>query len=269
MPRAAHHRALALVALLGCGGTSVAASPDAAAPGGDDASGDGSAIIDAPTSPTDSPTDSPVDAGAPGTNCSTGTVTFELRLAPGAGGTTYCLGPPTSCTGAAWLSIRPASGGDALSLDTGCVADCNDCQPVACSDICATPLALGDGGANSSWDGTYYTRSTCGAALDCVSDECAPAGNYIASLCGFPEAADASPTGGECNGATPPTCVDVPFAWPPPSGSAVVVGELGGPTGDAAASDSGIRVRLVPFAGSPAGTSVVTRSPESARRRRR
>jgi hypothetical protein len=239
MSLSAHRRslaALALVALLGCGGTSDAPSPDAAAPSGDDASGDGSAI-DAPTAPTDSSTDSPVDAGAPDANCPTGTVTFELRLAPGAGGTTYCLGPPTSCTDSEWLSIRPASGGDALSQVFGCVPDCNDCQPVVCPNICAIASALGDGGVSRSWNGTYYTHATCGASLDCASNECAPAGNYVATLCGFPEAADASPTRGECNGATPPTCVDVPFAWPPPSGSAVVVGELGGPTADAAASD--------------------------------
>lgn len=184
-----------------------------------------------------SSTDSPVDAGAPDANCPTGTVTFELRLAPGAGGTTYCLGPPTSCTDSEWLSIRPASGGDALSQVFGCVPDCNDCQPVACPDICAIASALGDGGMSRSWNGTYYTHTTCGASLDCASNERAPAGNYVATLCGFPEAADASPTGGECNGATPPTCVDVPFAWPPPSGTAVVVGEIGGPTADAAASD--------------------------------
>jgi hypothetical protein len=97
-----------------------------------------------------------------------------LGAAAAPGNTTgYCLGAPSNCS-AEWLVIRPADGGT-LSIDTSCQTQCGDCQPVACSAICPAPSPLGDGGAQSTWDGTYYASATCGAGMACVSQTCCPA----------------------------------------------------------------------------------------------
>jgi hypothetical protein len=181
------------------------------------------------------------DAGATDAACPTGTVNFAMQLAPGASGTTYCLGAPGSCTGADWLSIYPAGGsadgGDDLSMVMGCVPDCASCQPVGCPLLCALPPALGDAGAQMSWNGAYYQHTTCGASLACTNNECAPAGNYVARMCGFPQPADAGSAVLECVGSGTPACVDVPFVWPPPSGTELVQGTIGGSSTDAGASD--------------------------------
>jgi hypothetical protein len=213
--------AFALTALLGCSSGFAGTSPDAASPGGDDGAGGTT-----PEGGTGSSEGGP-DSGGPGT-CLTGAVNFELQLAPGAGGTTYCLGPSGSCSGNSWLSILTADGGDALSQDMGCVADCTDCQPVACDNLCAIASPLGDAGAHMTWNGTYLQQTTCGtASLACTNSECAPAGNYIARMCGYSPSADAGSQLPACVTASTPTCIDVPFVWPPPSGTSTVQAELG------------------------------------------
>jgi hypothetical protein len=224
--------AFGLPALLACGNSSSATSGDATAPPGSEGGAD--------SPPTDASADSPAahpDA-ADGGSCLTGTVNFELHLAPGATGTTYCLGGPGSCTDGDWLSILTADGGNGLSQVRGCVPDCSNCQPAACANLCAAPTALGDGGVTRAWNGAYWQHSTCGASsLSCTNDECAPAGNYIAHLCGYPQPTDAGALVGPCLPSSTPTCVDVPFVWPPPSGAATVSGELGGSIADAGAGD--------------------------------
>ncbi len=166
--------------------------------------------------------------------CLTGTVSFDLHLASGAT-TTYCLGPSGGCAGNQWLSILPADGGTELSQVMGCVPTCSSCQPVACSNLCIITEALGDAGAHTTWDGTYLEHTTCGASVACTNGRCAPAGDYMARMCGYPETTDAS-FGANCTGSQTPTCVDVPFTWPPTSGSATVEGTIGG-SADAGTSD--------------------------------
>jgi hypothetical protein len=158
-----------------------------------------------------------------------GTVTFEIQAAPGAK-TAYCLGAPGSCS-SNWLGIRPA-GGTYFGIDMPCETNCSACQPIACTNLCAAASRLGDGGAQSGWDGTYFASSTCGAGTACVNEVCAPAGSYIASFCGYATSADASAFG--CTaGSSTPTCTEVPFVWPPPAGSPPVVGVIGGSAADA------------------------------------
>jgi hypothetical protein len=212
--------AVGVLACLGCGAKK---SLDASPAGKSDASS-----YDAPT---DDGTTEP-DAG-----CAIGNVTFSLRRAP-ASSVAYCLGPPGTCTDSEWLSILPAGGGGSLSLVHGCVPECADsCQPIGCTLICGHATSLGDGGVTASWNGTYVLHETCGAAVACARSACAPPGQYIAHFCGYPVAPDASATSGACVGESPPTCTDVPFVWPPPTGSSVVQGELGGTDSDAGASD--------------------------------
>jgi hypothetical protein len=218
--------AVVLLGSVGCSSSSAPGAPDGSAGGGD-----GSTQGDA-GSPADA-----VAAGETGTadaGCVTGLVTFEVQTAPGSP-TRYCLGAPDSCS-ANWLTIRPASapadGGAALNLGSGCETQCGNCQPVACANLCAVPTALGDGGAQQTWDGTYSASGTCGAGMACISPACAPPGNYVATFCGYAASPDASAF--ECAGSSAPTCMDKPFAWPPAAGSAPVQGFLGGDsTGDA------------------------------------
>jgi hypothetical protein len=228
----------ALAGLLGCSGESFTTAPDGSTAPPDDGPVplDGSPTADASdaSKPTDSgPTDAgsadapastdgagPTDAG-----CVKGIVNFEIQAAPGST-TAYCLGAPGSCS-SNWLGIRLAGGTD-LGLSMICEADCHDCQPVACANLCAVTARLGDGGAQTSWDGNYFASSTCGAGTACVNEACAPAGNYVASFCGYATSADASAF--ECIGSSSPTCTDVPFMWPLPAGSAPIVGIIGGTT---------------------------------------
>jgi hypothetical protein len=178
------------------------------------------------------------DTGASSPTCPTGAVTFELNLAPGVAGSTFCLGAPRSCTDFDWLSILTADGGSGISLVRGCVPDCSDCMAAPCPIVCAPITALGDAGARSSWNGAYWQHSTCGpSALSCTNDECAPAGEYIARFCGYPQAPDAGASPTQCLPSATPTCVDVPFVWPPPSGAASVSAVIGGPTVDAGAGE--------------------------------
>jgi hypothetical protein len=232
MPSPTRLLVVALFLLLGCGTSTVAPSPDSGASGGEDGSSGGGST-DGPSGGSSSGGGA-IDGGGPGI-CLTGTVSFELNLGTGATGSKYCLGPPGSCTGGEWLSILSADGGTSFSQVMGCVPTCSDCQPVACSNLCIITPALGDAGAHTTWDGTYLEHTTCGASVSCTNQKCAPAGDYIARMCGFPENVDAS-FGAECQGSTTPTCIDVPFVWPPPSGTSVVQGDLGG-SADAGTSD--------------------------------
>jgi hypothetical protein len=169
--------------------------------------------------------------GAPA--CLTGTVSFSFHAAAGSA-TSYCLGQPAACTGE-WLYILAADGAESLSLVYGCVPDCSQCLPPSCPDICVTPSPLGAAGAHTSWDGTFVEHLTCGASIACTRPACAPAGHYIAHMCGYATPPGATPT---CQGAaSTPTCTDVPFTWPPPSGASSVEGVIGGDGTDAGAAD--------------------------------
>ena len=83
------------------------------------------------------------------------------------------------------------------------------------------------GGETRVWDGTYFASSTCGAGMACVNEACVEAGRYVARMC-----AHADPDGGAtappyCDPVQTPTCVDVPFEWPPDGGVAAVTGVIG------------------------------------------
>jgi hypothetical protein len=225
--------AVSSLPLLGCGSGSSGTSPDSGSTGGGDDGSGGGRTDGASSSGGGGDDGSGGDSGG-NAPCLTGTVNFELQAAAGSG-TGYCLGASSSCNGGTWLSILPADGGAALSQEMGCVPDCLDCQPVACSKLCIATPALGDGGAHESWDGTYLEYTTCGASISCTNDRCAPAGNYIAHMCGYPEG-DAS-FGEACQGSSIPACVDVPFVWPPANGSSpTLVGTIGA-RADAGTSD--------------------------------
>jgi len=213
-----------LLASFGCGSGSAASE--------DGGWSNGPTADSAPTPDAES-----FDARASSMGCIKGSVDIVLRAAPG-GTSLYCLSAPGSCGTTYWLSIVTADGGQALGMDHNCVADCTSCQPVSvpCGGACAAALLLGDGGTHATWDGTYVQSGECGAKkLTCVNSSCAPAGSYIARMCGYAATPnEATPVGPWCtSSSSTPTCADVPFFWPPPSGNARVQGEIGAGGSDA------------------------------------
>jgi len=217
---------MALLGSFGCGGNTGSTAGDGGGRGQD-----GSGSGDAPSSSDGAGAGDSggADTGATDAGCVTGMVSFEIQAAAGAT-MGYCLGAPGACS-SNWLSIRPADGGAELGIDMPCETMCNAaCQPIACTDQCAVPSRLGDGGAQTTWDGTEFFSSTCGAGIPCVNQACAPAGSYVASFCVYAAAADSGAF--DCMGSSTPTCTDVPFAWPPAAGSGPVLGVIGGAPGD-------------------------------------
>lgn len=223
---------VALAGPLGCGDAASnaadgsAGGPEGSTPEDSSPASDGAAIADAGAT-DDGPSDAS-HAGVADAGCITGSVSFDLQAAPGA--SAYCLGAAGTCS-AGWLDIRPADGvsfGTSAGGGSPCGTLCNDCQPVACTNVCAVAVRLGDAGVTTTWDGTYFVSGTCGAGITCASQACAPAGNYIASFCGYAASPDAAVF--ECTGSSTPTCIETPFVWPPQPGSPPVRGILGGDT---------------------------------------
>jgi hypothetical protein len=203
---------------LGCNGTS---STDSG-PGPRDGS-----VLDA--------SDASSDSGSPDAACSTSTLAFELQAAQGA---RYCIGAPGTCLSISgvsdWLTIRAVNAGAPLTVAADCSTRCGDCQLVGCPALCEAPRPFGDAGARMNWDGTYFPAGTCGAGMACVGQACATAGDYVATLCGYAELPDAAPVGA-CGGVATPTCVDLPFVWPPSADAGTIRGTLGAPSNDAGA----------------------------------
>ena len=153
-------------------------------------------------------------AGASGV-CNGGTVTFSMKTSGGGPGS-YCVGE--GC-GGTWISIATAAG-DPIDLERDCITDCGACQPVACPNLCAAPRPTKPEGEQTTWDGTYWPKKTCGAGISCADQACATPGKYVATMCAT---SNAIQTGGFCNGGGMSTCVDVPFVYPT---SAIVEGTL-------------------------------------------
>jgi len=143
------------------------------------------------------------EAGA----CASYSLTFNLTTNATGSVYYYYYSTPwpdsTRCGG--WLEIAPADGAP-LNLWSGG-------SNISCPASAPQPAAP----QSFIWDGTYYLNtSDTGAcpvppALSCPL-ACAPPGNYLAILCVGYAGEDAGPP--EIG---PPTCKQVPFAWPPTS----------------------------------------------------
>jgi hypothetical protein len=165
-------------------------------------------------------------------------IDFELRVAQGAS-STYCVGTNNLQCIPGWLSIRSASG-DELALDPQrCAASCEACQPVACSAICLEPTAIGPGGVDRTFDGSSHAFRLCGSDVSCESPDGSTApGNYIAKLCGYLGSTQGSAPACDLSVPNaPPTCVEIPFVWPPAVSGTTLVGVIGGP--DISTSEAG------------------------------
>lgn len=213
--------------VVGCGGVAFGGLPGADAGGGHDDGGElDVSVTDANEAGPDAPADSPAA-------CPAGSIQFVMQVAPG--GTSYCTGSTGCAPG--WLSIRP-QGGTPFLLNGGCTTTCAACEPVACPLICAAPTRIPPSGVTDTWNGTMFDASTCGAGVSCVNQECAPAGTYVARMCGNAERTLEASVGA-CVGDATATCVEVPFTWPPAGGSATVTGVLGAAAGGGACCPAG------------------------------
>jgi len=146
--------------------------------------------------------------------CAMQTVSFKMV----AGGTPtagdYCVG--LSC-GLTWLSIKTQAG-QPVDFGGGCITTCGDCKPVVCAGTgaCAAPHRMNPNGEQQTWNGQYWTRSTCGAGIACSNAQCAtPGSHFVATMCAYPST---NPDSGSfiCTSTNTPTCVDVPFDYPTP-----------------------------------------------------
>lgn len=162
------------------------------------------------------------DAGADASTCAAASLRFRLVAPVGA----WCVGSPTSCDGE-WLYLRRA-GGEELTIDRPCVADCASCEPIACPAICAAPTRMSATGAVHVWDGTTWERSSCSSGDGCVQRSCAAPGRYVATMCAYRESVSDG-IGGFCVPERTPLCADVAFDWPPPAGVDEIVGHVAEP----------------------------------------
>ena len=164
--------------------------------------------------------DSSVSADA--ASCSAASITFMLQKVP-ADPNGFCMSRSCDSAGTSWVNVS-AVDGRVFPLSTTCVPRCSDCQPVSCPSICLAPIQLGDANVKLTWDGSYTVSETCGAGLTCEGTACVPQGSYVATMCAYRDLAGTTPA---CNSvASTPTCVTVPFTWPPPAGGLEVTGTL-------------------------------------------
>jgi len=154
---------------------------------------------------------------APGAACTDGTAT--LRMTGKGASSSYCIG--SSCS-LQWLTIKTPSG-DVLPLSHDCMSDCVTCQQTGCPAICPMPRQIDPAGESLTWDGTYFLGTTCGAAIPCGEQHCAPPGTYFATMCLY---VNGTPDAGWCSTGQTPVCAEIAFAFP---SSGVVVTQVVGP----------------------------------------
>ncbi|MFI5307285.1 MAG: hypothetical protein ACHQ53_08035 [Polyangiales bacterium] len=161
------------------------------------------------------------DSGAAGTaggpsDCPQ--ITFRILPGGPGGASKFCLGG--RCGNAPWVTVLDEHG-NALSQDLQCGAlDCATCAPKMCVGACGFSPMLDPAGAEITWEATRWTAGgTCASSgLACSTKSgCVPNGRYTAHFCA--DAPDPAATGvGACDSVpipSTPTCVDVPFDYPP------------------------------------------------------
>ncbi|HEX3776400.1 MAG TPA: hypothetical protein VHV51_18135 [Polyangiaceae bacterium] len=165
-------------------------------------------------------------AGNGGSACGSDSITFKLLVAP-TSSTNYCVGGETySCLLDYWLTILRADGTPLLISGGECESSCGQCEELPCSAICFEPTPIPDGGVEAEFIGAYVTSATCGAGISCLNGGCATPGNYVARMCGTAE--KTAETGcSNIDRNDPPSCVDVPFSWPPATSGTVITGTIG------------------------------------------
>lgn len=155
-------------------------------------------------------TDHPGEGSCPGN-----LMTFRARKAPGLTQST-CL--KSDCFGR-WLTILDSQGVE-IATRHDCMPSCGDCSVAGCMASCLPMGELSSTGASTdaTWDGTYFTESTCTWESDsvaCAVEHCANKGRYTARACSFKNPNPLSPNGCAESPTESISCVEVPFDFPP------------------------------------------------------
>lgn len=183
------------------GNTSAGTSPTTTGPGG------GGAAMDAPSpgnqGGSSSAAGSSVTPTVPATggtgsapsNCGLGEVKFKMLPGKDLAHDYLC----DAACGTGWLSITDAEGATAYSLFSSCgTASCETCEVQSCVASACQPKPLTGEGNELSWDGSYFTKDTCGANMACQKPACVKPGRYKAKACA------AINTGSSTNGSCVP-----------------------------------------------------------------
>ena len=161
--------------------------------------------------------------------CVAGSIDFKLLTRPGTG-TVYCVGGQDSCM-PDWLSIRPVGGADLPIEPDRCKGSCDSCSTSGCDAVCLEPAQLSPSGIERVFSGVYAPSGVCGKEkILCNDSACIAPGRYIATLCGYPAslAGPVSAPTQQCDFSRDnPTCVEIPFTWPPSAPDLTLTGTIG------------------------------------------
>lgn len=142
--------------------------------------------------------------------CATGKVTF--KMVPG-----IDLPKDFLCDagcGTGWLSITDSVGATAYSLFSACgVASCETCEVQTCVAAACLPTPLTAGGSELTWDGSYFTKDTCGTHLACQKPACVKPGKYKAKACAAINAGSSGQNAG-CMPKNEMLCAEAEFEFP-------------------------------------------------------
>jgi hypothetical protein len=116
--------------------------------------------------------------------------------------------------GTGWLSITDAVGATAYSLFSACgVASCETCEVQTCVASACLPMPLTGEGSQLSWNGSYFTKDTCGQHLACQAPACVKPGKYKAKACAAINAGSSSMNAG-CAPKNEMLCAEAEFEFP-------------------------------------------------------
>ena len=188
-----------------------------AATGTDTSVGDIGGVTDPRTSTSDSGDNG--DSGPCGSQ-----VVFKILPLPGVDPNSFCS---YGCYGLSTITFTSAFTqltADDIAQPT-CVPLCDECDGVVISGChsCPSgfPLFLAVDFHNYSWDGSYFTKSTCGGGKVCQGPQlCASAGHYTGEFC----ALRGSVSGNYCTPLQEAACTTVEFDLP---STATIAVELG------------------------------------------
>jgi hypothetical protein len=186
----------------GQGGNDAGTKADARTRDGTVPRGDAGSSVDATA---DAPADgSPTVLPGP---CVTGTVTFRMEVPGVDGGYTAITSEGDPGDGVWWYSIATKEG-DAVDPfvkpgDTLCKS-CSGAFGMSGTQCNFIP----DGGETATWGGATVTTGMCKGSDECDVLGCAPAGEYVVTMCATPFSV------GLCALDGGQTCVKVPFTYP-------------------------------------------------------
>ena len=160
-------------------------------------------------------------------------VSFNIVPGGPAGMAQFCTSAPNMCGGGVSLTVLDAEG-QVVTMALGCgLRNCASCSDAGCPPFCGFSTLIPSSGLGVTWPGTRWLPGTCGENVACFSPSCAEHGSYGARMCGYAMTGTGGVGGAaalpvpvspcEQLASKTPTCVDVPFQYPP---SGVVSGVL-------------------------------------------